>query len=155
MTSPFLHHRCLCLALHLQVKELRYVVLLAIVNILVIEKWARYFATVTKSSQYSKIDVISFFAVKNRPDILQLVQKIDPIFLKLYKNRLDILLLKNRVGFLVENRPIKSMHNFETNGAPYFRHGIYTFTFITMCCELYYFTLWYVEQHFPVTCPFS
>ena len=65
------------------------------------------------------------FAVKNRPDILQLVQKIDPIFcsqkstryfatctknksdillskinsifLKLYKNRPDILLSKNQL----------------------------------------------------------
>ena len=86
------------------------------------------------------------FSVKNRPDILQLLQKIDLIFCcqkstqyfqsctkieryLLSKNWLDIFKVvqkstryfasKNRVGFLVENRPVKSMHNFETNGAPY------------------------------------
>ena len=64
----------------------------------------------------SKIDPIFCY---QKTDPIFCYQKIDPIFLKLYKNPLDILLLKNRVGFLVENRPIKSMHNFETNGAPY------------------------------------
>ena len=63
---------------------------------------------------------------KNQPDILQLIQKIGLIFLsknqpyilELVQNRHDILLLNISIWFLVENQPIKSMHNFETNNTP-------------------------------------
>ena len=58
------------------------------VNILVIEKWARYFATVTKSGESFK-NRHDILLSKNQPDILQLVQKIDPIYFAV-KNRLDI-----------------------------------------------------------------
>ena len=88
------------------------------------QKLTQYFATCTKNRPdilLSKIDLIFLKLYKYRPD--SLLSKINPIFLKLYKNWLNILLLKNRVSFLVENRPIKSMHNFETYGAPY-RKGL-------------------------------
>ena len=110
-----------------------------------IQKSTRYFATCTKN----RPDIL---LSKNRPDILQLVQKTTRYFAikkstryfaTCTKNRPDILLSKNRPDifkvvqkstryfaakkssrFLVENRTIKSMHNFETNGAPYYTRSL-------------------------------
>ena len=77
-----------------------------------IQKSTRYFATCTKN----RPDIL---LSKNRPDIL--LSKNRPDIFKVVPKSTRYFAAKNRVGFLVENRPIKSMHNFETNCAPY--HG--------------------------------
>ena len=121
--------------------EMLFYCSITIINILVIKIGLDILQLLQNRVIIQKINAISFFAVKNRLDILQLVQKSTRYFATFTKNWPDILLskyqpdifkvaqksnryfaAKNWVGFLVENRPTKSMHNFETNGAPYV-HG--------------------------------
>ena len=95
-------------------------------NLVSIHKSTRYFATCTKN----RPDIL---LSKNRPDIFKVVQKSTRYFAAKKSSR-----------FLVENRPIKSMHNFETNGAPQF-----TVFPLSLFLLLFFFSLAFVWLPFP------